>query len=129
MHPISGSLVPCKALTAYSDKTWGPDLPRPKSSSFLLLDPLLAALAGAESLGEAAAKEIAGSTGGTVVFHQLDITDADSRERFATWLEGSYGGLTVLVNNAGEGTPHIFSWQLAAGACSSLPVMHNPQEC
>ena len=34
-------------------------------------------------------------------FHQLDITSDDSVERLRVYLEKNYGGLDVLVNNAG----------------------------
>lgn len=34
-------------------------------------------------------------------FHQLDITDADSVASFAEFIRKTYGGLDVLVNNAG----------------------------
>ena len=32
---------------------------------------------------------------------QLDTTDAGSVSRFASWLESTYGGADVLINNAG----------------------------
>ncbi|XP_062602464.1 carbonyl reductase [NADPH] 1-like [Saccostrea cucullata] len=34
-------------------------------------------------------------------FHQLDITDKSSIERFTDFIKNTYGGLDVLVNNAG----------------------------
>jgi carbonyl reductase 1 len=34
-------------------------------------------------------------------FHQLDINDADSIERLRNFLLDKYGGLDLLVNNAG----------------------------
>ncbi|KAJ8429078.1 hypothetical protein Cgig2_006819 [Carnegiea gigantea] len=36
-----------------------------------------------------------------VVFHQLDIVDPSSMKQFADWIKETYGGLDVLVNNAG----------------------------
>jgi len=33
-------------------------------------------------------------------FHQLDIGDNESIERFRDYLKNTYGGLDVLVNNA-----------------------------
>ena len=35
-----------------------------------------------------------------VVFHQLDISNSESRTQFAEWLQKAYGGLDILVNNA-----------------------------
>jgi NAD(P)-dependent dehydrogenase (short-subunit alcohol dehydrogenase family) len=52
-------------------------------------------------LGREAADRITSATGGKAVFQQLDIGDQESIERFATWLENTHGGLTILVNNAG----------------------------
>jgi NAD(P)-dependent dehydrogenase (short-subunit alcohol dehydrogenase family) len=37
-------------------------------------------------------------------FVQLDVTDAESVERAAEWIEAEYGRLDVLVNNAGTAT-------------------------
>jgi NAD(P)-dependent dehydrogenase (short-subunit alcohol dehydrogenase family) len=34
-------------------------------------------------------------------FHQLDIDDIESIRTFASYLKDKYGGLDVLVNNAG----------------------------
>mmetsp|Transcript_22076 Transcript_22076/g.57519 ORF Transcript_22076/g.57519 Transcript_22076/m.57519 type:complete len:345 (-) Transcript_22076:443-1477(-) len=52
-------------------------------------------------LGREAAARIAKSSGRQVSFHQLDIADAASIDAFAQWLEATYGGLSILVNNAG----------------------------
>lgn len=35
-----------------------------------------------------------------VLFHQLDIGSSESRTAFAEWIQGTYGGLDILVNNA-----------------------------
>ncbi|XP_063161447.1 carbonyl reductase [NADPH] 1-like [Candoia aspera] len=35
------------------------------------------------------------------LFHQLDITDLESIQTFCDFLKGKYGGLDVLINNAG----------------------------
>nr|XP_033806232.1 carbonyl reductase [NADPH] 1-like [Geotrypetes seraphini]XP_033806234.1 carbonyl reductase [NADPH] 1-like [Geotrypetes seraphini] len=51
-------------------------------------------------LGEAAVKELKGE-GLTAFFHQLDITDLQSIRRLRDFLEQKYGGLDVLINNAG----------------------------
>ncbi|XP_061163370.1 carbonyl reductase [NADPH] 1-like isoform X3 [Saccostrea echinata] len=34
-------------------------------------------------------------------YHQLDITDQTSIERFKDFIKGTYGGLDILINNAG----------------------------
>lgn len=33
-------------------------------------------------------------------FHQLDITDQASVDRFTDYIKNTYGGLDILVNNA-----------------------------
>lgn len=35
------------------------------------------------------------------IFHQLDICDQESTKRLADFLRTNYGGIDVLVNNAG----------------------------
>ncbi|CAH9106829.1 unnamed protein product [Cuscuta europaea] len=51
-------------------------------------------------VGEEAVKVL--QEGGlNVVFHQLDILDPLSIETFANWLKEEYGGLDILINNAG----------------------------
>eukprot|EP00850_Spirogloea_muscicola_P016435 SM000133S26801 [mRNA] locus=s133:183225:189279:- [translate_table: standard] len=52
-------------------------------------------------LGEEAVSKLRGQGFQNIVFHQLDITDGASVDAFARWLEQTYGGLDVLVNNAG----------------------------
>uniref|UniRef100_B9NDQ2 Uncharacterized protein n=1 Tax=Populus trichocarpa TaxID=3694 RepID=B9NDQ2_POPTR len=37
----------------------------------------------------------------SVDFHQLDVLDSLSIKKFAEWIEQTYGGIDVLVNNAG----------------------------
>ena len=39
--------------------------------------------------------------GVTPKFHQLDLTSKESVAKLKTYLEETYGGLDVLVNNAG----------------------------
>jgi NAD(P)-dependent dehydrogenase (short-subunit alcohol dehydrogenase family) len=53
--------------------------------------------------GQDAAERIKSATGSSnVMFHQLDITDAESVDAFADWAESALGSVTVLVNNAGR---------------------------
>ncbi|KAL1349284.1 hypothetical protein HN51_025772 [Arachis hypogaea] len=37
----------------------------------------------------------------SLIYHQLDILDLSSINRFIEWLKENYGGLDILVNNAG----------------------------
>lgn len=57
------------------------------------------------SLGLEALKKVETELGpkksSTVLFHQLDITDAGSCQQFAEHLKREHGGLAVLINNAG----------------------------
>ena len=50
-----------------------------------------------EEQGRAAAEGLSGN----VVVHQLDVCDGSSMERIAGFVEGEFGRLDVLVNNAG----------------------------
>lgn len=52
------------------------------------------------SVGEEAAK-VMREGGLKVAFHQLDIVDPSSIESFSTWLKEQFGGLDILINNAG----------------------------
>lgn len=60
-----------------------------------------------EQLGLAAVKELE-KEGLKPKFHQLDITDKNSISKFATYIKEKYGGLDLLVNNAG------FAFKVAA---------------
>jgi len=51
------------------------------------------------SRGEAAVAELK-QLGLNPVFHQLDVTDPDSLERFESHIVEKYGGIDLLVNNA-----------------------------
>ncbi|XP_043912872.1 carbonyl reductase [NADPH] 1-like [Protopterus annectens] len=53
-----------------------------------------------EKLGQEAVENLK-KDGLTAIFHQLDITDVVSIERLKSYLLQQYGGLDVLVNNAG----------------------------
>lgn len=57
------------------------------------------------SRGEAALTKVIAELGNLrqseVRFHQLDITDRNSVEKFATYLKKEHNGLDVLINNAG----------------------------
>jgi len=56
------------------------------------------------AMGEPAAQELK-SAGLNVVFHQLQITDAASVDALVTYVRDTYGGVDVLVNNAGLAFP------------------------
>lgn len=52
------------------------------------------------AMGEEATKVL--QEGGLkVVFHQLDIVDHESIDSFCAWVKETYGGIDVLINNAG----------------------------
>ena len=53
-----------------------------------------------EELGKAAVSELE-KEGLHPKFHQLDIEDAKSIERLAQYLKQTYGGIDILINNAG----------------------------
>ncbi|CAM6108533.1 unnamed protein product [Calypogeia fissa] len=47
------------------------------------------------------------AVGLSVAFHQLDVSNKDSIESFTSWLEKEYGGLDILINNAGILVPEV----------------------
>lgn len=51
--------------------------------------------------GEAVAKEIAAGTGATVVFKHHDVTSEERWQEVVDEVEKEFGGIDVLVNNAG----------------------------
>ncbi|KAI3759569.1 hypothetical protein L6452_07470 [Arctium lappa] len=52
------------------------------------------------AVGEEAAKVL--QEGGlNVVFHQLDVLDQESIDSFCAWIKENYGGIDILINNAG----------------------------
>jgi len=53
------------------------------------------------SRDEAKGRAAVGELGDNVIPHQLDVADAASVDRMATFLEEEFGWLDVLVNNAG----------------------------
>lgn len=53
-----------------------------------------------ESQGAQAARQLTEATGGRVRSHILDVTNAQSVDRFARWVAGECGRVDVLVNNA-----------------------------
>lgn len=63
-----------------------------------------------EKRGAAAVEELADAGLSGVVFHQLEVTDAQSIARLAGFLKARFGKLDILVNNA------------AIGGVQSLPV-------
>ncbi|XP_022665076.1 carbonyl reductase [NADPH] 1-like [Varroa destructor] len=54
-----------------------------------------------EDRGRRAVEVVVKECGKTPIFHQLDIDDANSVNKLRDWLKVVYGGLDVLVNNAG----------------------------
>lgn len=50
--------------------------------------------------GELACKEIQ-KHGYNPKFHQLDISDQNSVDKFQKYLKTKYGGIDILINNAG----------------------------
>src|SRR5918998_1805661 len=53
------------------------------------------------SRDEESGREAAENLSGNVVAHQLDVADAKSIDRLASFVEEEFGRLDVLVNNAG----------------------------
>lgn len=62
-------------------------------------------LARSPPLGEESLKkikeELAGKSHPDIRYHQLDITDEKSCQKFADFIKQEHGGLDVLINNAG----------------------------
>ncbi|XP_069492224.1 carbonyl reductase [NADPH] 1-like [Ambystoma mexicanum] len=52
-------------------------------------------------LGEASVKKLQEEEGLTALFHQLDINDTHSIVALNDFFKGKYGGIDVLINNAG----------------------------
>ncbi len=58
--------------------------------------------------GDLLAKEVSGA-GGKALFHHLDVTDAGQWSTLAADLETRFGGLDILINNAGINRRHQLS--------------------
>jgi len=54
-----------------------------------------------EGRGQQAVKELAENFNVNAKYHQLDIDDAESVKKLRDFVQSTYGGLDVLVNNAG----------------------------
>ncbi|KAM4699059.1 carbonyl reductase [NADPH] 1-like [Discoglossus pictus] len=52
-------------------------------------------------LGQEAVKALKDNEGLTALFHQLDITDLQSIRTLRDFVKATYGGIDVLINNAG----------------------------
>ncbi|KAK9054616.1 hypothetical protein SSX86_025695 [Deinandra increscens subsp. villosa] len=52
------------------------------------------------AVGEESAKVLQ-EGGFKVVFHQLDVIDQQSINTFCSWIKENYGGIDILINNAG----------------------------
>lgn len=59
--------------------------------------------------GQNAVESLA-SEGLTAMFHQLDINDGKSITTAATYFKEKYGGVDVLVNNAGIAFKGMLLW-------------------
>ena len=63
-----------------------------------------------EALGLAAAKAVrqaCGGGAGAILYQQCDIADEASVEKLRAWVEREYGGVDLLVNNAGATSPTL----------------------
>ncbi len=65
----------------------------------------------------------AGLLSSEVLFHQLDVTDVQSIERFVTYLRDELHGVDILVNNAG-----VFLDQRRGGLDVGMPVVRDTLE-
>lgn len=63
-----------------------------------------------ESKGEKAVADLK-ALGYSPVFHQLDITDQTSIDRFKQHLQTTHGGIDILINNAGVIVEVMFNYQ------------------
>lgn len=53
-----------------------------------------------QARGEAAVQKLK-EEGFKVKFHQLDVTDQTSVQKFKEFIQATHGGIDILVNNAG----------------------------
>ena len=65
------------------------------------VDYLVYVLARDQERGEKAYQEIQQQGCSNIRFHALDVSDTSSIDKLKTFIETKYGGLDVLVNNAG----------------------------
>ncbi|MEM7712621.1 MAG: SDR family NAD(P)-dependent oxidoreductase [Cyanobacteria bacterium P01_A01_bin.68] len=59
-----------------------------------------------ESDGQATQQSLK-TEGIEVDFHQLDVTDTSSVNRFIKWVSSVHGGVDILINNAGVNPSHV----------------------
>ena len=69
-----------------------------------------------EGLGTAAIKQLE-SEGVKPLYHQLDITSSESIDNLKKYLQDKYGGLDVLINNAGMAYKQ---------ASTGIKILHKP---
>ncbi|KAL0379563.1 UNVERIFIED_CONTAM: (+)-neomenthol dehydrogenase [Sesamum angustifolium] len=67
---------------------------------------------------EAVEKLKASSHSGSIIFHQLDVTDLASIASLAEFIKSQFGKLDILVNNAGIAGVTVDSDAVSAGAAS-----------
>lgn len=63
-----------------------------------------------EKLGQETLKKVKSEGHNNVLFHRLDICDQSSAEELRKFLEKNYGGLDVLINNAGIAFKGLCLW-------------------
>ena len=64
-----------------------------------------------EQRGQEAVKNL-NKEGCSPKFHQLDIISLESIQKFKTFIEQEYGGIDILINNAGIAYKVIFSFYI-----------------
>ena len=79
-----------------------------------------------EGLGKEACARLESEGLGNIKYHPLDVTDAESIQRLADHFRETYGGLDVLVSNAGisfkvAGEDQMSFERLLSSPLNSLP--------